>query len=120
MSTGSFACTRTSYTLLLFLLLRLWRGKLDTWFVNLVADKAARTIIDSQPSPTDIVRARGLEHGLLIYSRRTAGGKYGDWIMATPPLTISEAECDELVSRLERTLEAACSDLRAQGALAGS
>ena len=96
------------------------RGKGLLLGVELVADKAARTIIDSQPSPTDIVRARGLEHGLLIYSRRTAGGKYGDWIMATPPLTISEAECDELVSRLERTLEAACSDLRAQGALAGS
>ena len=69
------------------------------------------------PSPTDVVRQRGLEHGLLIYARRTAGGRFGDWIMATPPLTVTEAECDELVARLERTLAAACADLRAAGAL---
>ena len=93
------------------------RGKGLLLGLELVADKATRTIIDSQPSPTDIVRARGLEEGLLIYARRTAGGKYGDWIMATPPLTITEAECDELVAKLTRTLEAACADLHAQGAL---
>ena len=93
------------------------RGKGLLLGIELVADKASKAMIKSSPPPTDIVRTRGLEHGLLIYSRRTAGGQYGDWIMATPPLIISEAECDELVARLERTLAAATADLQSMGAL---
>ncbi len=93
------------------------RGKGLLLGIELVADKSSKTIIESSPSPTDIVRTRGLEHGLMIYSRRTAGGQYGDWIMATPPLIITEAECDELVIRLKKTLSAATADLHAMGAL---
>ena len=93
------------------------RGKGLLLGIELVANKSSKAIIDSSPSPTDIVRTRGLEHGLLIYSRRTAGGKYGDWIMATPPLTITETECDNLVERLEKTLTAATADLHTAGAL---
>ena len=93
------------------------RGKGLLLGIELVADKASKAMIESSPPPTDIVRARGLEHGLLIYSRRTAGGQYGDWIMATPPLIITEAECDELVIRLEKTLAAATADLHGVGAL---
>jgi adenosylmethionine-8-amino-7-oxononanoate aminotransferase len=74
-------------------------------------------MIESSPPPTDIVRTRGLENGLMIYSRGTARGQYGDWIMATPPLIITEAECDELVIRLEQTLAAATADLQRVGAL---
>ena len=85
--------------------------------LELVADKTSNAIIHSQPPPTDIVRSRGMENGLLIYSRRTAAGQYGDWIMVTPPLTITERECDELVERLERALNAASEDLRRQGVL---
>ncbi len=93
------------------------RGKGLLLGVELVADKLSKDMIKSSPPPTDIVRTRGLEHGLMIYSRRTAGGQYGDWIMATPPLIITEAECDELVIRLEKTLAAATSDLHAAEAL---
>ncbi|ETW99975.1 MAG: hypothetical protein ETSY1_12915 [Candidatus Entotheonella factor] len=93
------------------------RGKGLLLGIELVADKGSKAMIKSSPPPTDIVRTRGLEQGLLIYSRRTAGGQYGDWIMATPPLIISEAECDELVLRLEKTLTAATADLHAVGAL---
>jgi adenosylmethionine-8-amino-7-oxononanoate aminotransferase len=92
------------------------RGKGLLLALELVGDKETKAMI-ATPSPTDVVRERGLEHGLLIYARRTAGGRFGDWIMATPPLTVTEAECDELVARLERTLAAACADLRAAGAL---
>ncbi len=93
------------------------RGKGLLLGIELVADKSTKAKIESSTSPSDTVRTRGLEHGLMIYSRRTAGGQYGDWIMATPPLTITEAECDELVIRLEKTLAAATADLHASGAL---
>ena len=93
------------------------RGKGLLLGVELVADKSSKAMIESSPPPTDIVRTRGLEHGLMIYSRRTSGGQYGDWIMATPPLIITEAECDELVIRLEKTLAAATADFHGVGAL---
>jgi adenosylmethionine-8-amino-7-oxononanoate aminotransferase len=54
--------------------------------------------------PTEHIRIFGLQHGLIIYSRRTANGRYGDWFMVAPPLTITEEECDDLVSRLDATL----------------
>ena len=41
----------------------------------------------------------------MIYGRRTAGGKYGDWFMVAPPLTISQSECDDLLIRLAATLD---------------
>lgn len=50
------------------------------------------------------MRIIGLRHGLMIYSRRTANGAYGDWIMVAPPMTITEAECDDMVDRLDATL----------------
>jgi len=94
------------------------RGKGLLLGIELVADKAMKSTISSNPGPTDTVRRRGLEQGLLVYARRTAGGRYGDWIMATPPLIITEAECDELVTKLETTLAAAEEDFRAAGAIA--
>jgi adenosylmethionine-8-amino-7-oxononanoate aminotransferase len=29
------------------------------------------------------------ERGLMLYTRRTAGGKYGEWLMLTPPLIVT-------------------------------
>ena len=54
--------------------------------------------------PTEKIRIHGLNNGLMIYSRRTAGGKYGDWFLLSPPLTITQEECDELLRRLQATL----------------
>ena len=45
----------------------------------------------------------------------TAGDKYGDWLLIAPPLIITEAQCDELVSRLGTTLENFLDDLRTNG-----
>ena len=93
------------------------RGKGLLLGIELVADKTTKATISFTPGPTDTIRRRGLEQGLLIYARRTAGGRYGDWIMATPPLIITEAECDALVEKLAMTLAAAEADFRAAGAL---
>ncbi|HJM94403.1 MAG: aminotransferase class III-fold pyridoxal phosphate-dependent enzyme [Alphaproteobacteria bacterium] len=94
------------------------RGKGLLFGIELVADKTTKATISCTPGPTDTIRRRGLEQGLLIYARRTAGSRYGDWIMATPPLIITEAECDELVEKLATTLAAAEADFRAAGAIA--
>lgn len=79
--------------------------------VELVADRNSKTSYPGDFLPTEQVRAFGLQHGLIIYSRRTANGRNGDWFMVAPPLTITEQECDELAERLDATL----TDLTAAG-----
>ncbi len=79
------------------------RGRGMLLAIEMVADKATRAKIPADFLPTEKIRIHGLNNGLILYSRRTAGGKYGDWFLVSPPLTISEAEIDELVSRLGAT-----------------
>ena len=57
------------------------------WFVALEATSIAR------------------DHGLLIYPRRSVFGVRGDHVLVAPPLIIDHAGIDELVGRLDRTLE---------------
>ncbi len=91
------------------------RGRGLLMAVELVADKATKAKLPECFQPTEKIRIHGLDNGLILYSRRTAGGKYGDWFLIAPPLTITEAECDELVSRLRVTLEDFSDDLRTNG-----
>lgn len=45
------------------------------------------------------------QKGLLLYTRRTAQGRFGDWVMITPPLITNEEQVDELVALLDQSLE---------------
>jgi len=82
------------------------RGRGLLWGVELVRDRDAKIPFPGDFDPTDAVRVHGLKEGLILYARRTSGGANGDWLMISPPLTITEAECDELLARLDRTLTA--------------
>lgn len=46
------------------------------------------------------------ERGLIIYSRRTRGGSLGDHFMVCPPLIVTEAQIDEIMSILSDSLSA--------------
>lgn len=46
------------------------------------------------------------QRGLIIYSRRTRGGVVGDHFMICPPLTISDAQIEELMEILIDSLDA--------------
>ncbi len=72
--------------------------------VELVANQETKAPLPLEFMATERIRMHGLRNGLMIYSRRTAGGKFGDWFIVAPPLTITAAESDELVQRLEATL----------------
>jgi adenosylmethionine-8-amino-7-oxononanoate aminotransferase len=71
--------------------------------LEIVADKAKKARFEGFNAP-DLLRAIALQHGLLLYSRRTNGGRFGDWVMVSPPLTVTEAELDEIVERLDRAV----------------
>jgi adenosylmethionine-8-amino-7-oxononanoate aminotransferase len=73
--------------------------------VEIVEDRQTKKSFDSSYRVMDRIRRAGLDNGLILYARQTAGGKYGDWFMISPPLTITEAECDELAARLDKTFD---------------
>lgn len=80
--------------------------------VELVRDKETKEMLPAAVNATGRIRALGRQNGLMIYSRRTNGGRYGDWFMVSPPLTVTEADLAEIVERLDRTIGAFESELR--------
>ena len=93
------------------------RGKGLLLAVELVADKASKRMIPLERMAPYRMQALGLEHGLALYCRRTGGGAYGDWLMITPPLIVTEAEVDELAERLTATLDQYADELRRDGVI---
>jgi adenosylmethionine-8-amino-7-oxononanoate aminotransferase len=72
--------------------------------MELVTDHDTKTSYPASFPSTEDIHIFGLQHGFIIYSRRTVNGRFGDQFMVPPPLTIAEKECDDLVTRLEATL----------------
>lgn len=72
--------------------------------IELVADKASKRMLSPMLGAPARLGAIGLDHGLALYSRRTSQGRFGDWVMITPPLIIDAAQVDELVALLEHSV----------------
>ena len=89
------------------------RGRGLLLALELVADKQTSQRFPERADPAAIIRRHGLDHGLLLYSRRQNAGRYGDWLLIAPPLVIDEPTCDELIDRLETTLTAATPEILA-------
>ncbi len=87
------------------------RGRGLLLAIELVRDKRTMERFGSDVDPADRVRHHGARHGLLVYSRRQNAGVFGDWILVTPPLVISDEECDELLNGLEGAIDDAATDL---------
>ncbi|MEQ9040896.1 MAG: aspartate aminotransferase family protein [Silicimonas sp.] len=87
------------------------RGQGLLFAVELVSDRTTKAQFSEPLNPADMVRRHGLEQGLIIYSRRTSGGAFGDWFMVSPPLSITRSQVDELCGRLSRTLGAMSREL---------
>ncbi len=81
------------------------RGRGLLLAIEIVADKAAKASFPAVAMAPYRLQALGLEHGIALYCRRTAGGAFGEFVPITPPLTITEAEMHELIRRLDATLQ---------------
>jgi adenosylmethionine-8-amino-7-oxononanoate aminotransferase len=72
--------------------------------IEIVADQSSKAMLPRTLDVLGHIQSIARSHGLLIYGRRTHGGKFGDWIMVTPPLIATNADIDEIVDGLGKTL----------------
>jgi adenosylmethionine-8-amino-7-oxononanoate aminotransferase len=72
--------------------------------VEIVAERDSKRMLPRNMDVVGRVQALAREQGLLIYGRRTHGGRFGDWIMVAPPLIATRADVDEIVTALGRCL----------------
>lgn len=86
--------------------------------VELVADKAEKRPIALDYEAPSRFQALCLEHGLAVYCRRTSGGRYGDWIMVSPPLNVTAEQVSEILEGLGGALRAFEAELESAGRLA--
>jgi adenosylmethionine-8-amino-7-oxononanoate aminotransferase len=93
------------------------RGKGLLLAIEIVADKATKAMLPAERQAVYRIIELGIERGLLLYSRRTANGKYGEWLMVTPPLIVTAAEIDEIAALIGETLQAYEAELRAAGVI---
>lgn len=67
--------------------------------VEIVADRETKASFDHQVNASARLKAIGLDVGLHLYARRSADGLFGEWLMACPPLIISDDEVADYVGR---------------------
>ncbi len=72
--------------------------------IEIVADQATKAMLPRELDVIGDIKVIALEKGLLIYGRRSHGGKYGDWLMMTPPLIATQADIDVIVEGMGATL----------------
>jgi len=82
---------------------------------EIVCDRHNKTIFSAEAKAPDTLRQLGFDHGLSIYARRTNNGKYGDWIMTSPPLTTTRNQVDEMIDRLDQTFRAFVDRMTVEG-----
>jgi adenosylmethionine-8-amino-7-oxononanoate aminotransferase len=89
------------------------RGKGLLMAIEIVMDKETKAIAPAERMAVYRIIELAAKRGLLLYSRRTANGKYGEWIMVSPPLIVTAAEVEEIASLLGETLADYEGELRA-------
>lgn len=82
------------------------RGKGLLMAIEIVSDRGTKAIFPAQAKAIDRIVALGMERGLLLYSRRTANGLYGEWLMVAPPLIVDAQQIDTIAALIGETLRA--------------
>jgi adenosylmethionine-8-amino-7-oxononanoate aminotransferase len=85
--------------------------------VEIVANQTTKAMLPRDLDVLGRLQAIARAQGLLIYGRRTHAGKFGDWLMVTPPLIASHDDIDEIVDGLAATFTVYCDELKKDGHL---
>ncbi len=82
------------------------RGRGLFWALELVEDRASKRPFDPKRRISARPMLGALENGLMCYSMGGAlDGVSGDHVMLAPPYIISEAQLDEMVDKLTRSID---------------
>ena len=77
------------------------RGAYLLMAVEVVDDKAAKRAFLVEKAAAAALCRIAFAKGLILYTRRTNGGRFGDWVMVAPPLIATEADIEEICALLE-------------------
>jgi adenosylmethionine-8-amino-7-oxononanoate aminotransferase len=82
------------------------RGRGLFWALELVEDRASKRPFDAQRRISATLKLQALENGLMCYPMAgTVDGVSGDHVVLAPPYIITEAQLDEIVDRLARSID---------------
>ncbi len=93
------------------------RGKGLLSAMEFVADQGTKKMLPLELNANLRINQIAMENGLVFYPRRTNGGRFGDWLMVSPPLIISEEQIMDLCEKFRRTLRKATDEFAAAGYL---
>jgi adenosylmethionine-8-amino-7-oxononanoate aminotransferase len=81
------------------------RGRGLFWALELVEDRASKRPFDSQRRIGAKLKLQALENGLMCYPMAgTLDGVSGDHVVLAPPYVITDAQLDEIVDKLARSI----------------
>jgi len=82
------------------------RGRGLFWALELVEDRASKRPFDARRKISSTLKLQALENGLMCYPMAgTLDGVSGDHVVLAPPYIITEAQLDEIVDKLARSIE---------------
>ena len=93
------------------------RGKGLLLALEIVADKTSKAMLPADCNALARIVALAREEGLLLYTRRTNEGRFGEWLMIAPPLIVSAEEVGAISEGLGRVLARYCDELSGAGLL---
>ena len=82
------------------------RGKGLLMAIEIVGDRDSKAILPANTQAIQRIVDLGMERGLLLYSRRTANGQFGEWLMVAPPLIVDAPQIDIIAGLIGETLAA--------------
>ena len=82
------------------------RGKGLLMAIEIVGDRDSKAILPAHTQAIQRIVDLGMERGLLLYSRRTANGQFGEWLMVAPPLIVDAPQIDIIAGLIGETLAA--------------
>lgn len=82
--------------------------------VEIVQNTVTRSPFAASVDAIGRIRQLCMEQGLMLLSRRTCGGAFGEWLMLCPPLIVTAEQVTDLVSRFDKALEIFLAELDAR------
>jgi len=65
--------------------------------VEIVADPVTKAQLPAESRGVEGLRDCCMRHGLALLTRRTSGGRFGEWLMVAPPLIVTREQVQELI-----------------------